>query len=161
MKAGIIIGILALIAVVYFITRKSNGNQPLIQVARQIQLGELESVMTQLRYGKLEYEFFGITSNGIDCIYFSENNGKINIEFEVMSNEQKPYVEKLTNFANENGYQIIKTTYGNQPHYPDLKEAPVYKIELNTNKKKATEVGVEIMKTVFNNNESTIFEVVP
>jgi len=161
MKVGLVIVIFAVIVIVYFILRKSNGNQPLFQVARQIQLGELESVMTQLSYGKLEYEFFGIHSNGVDCIYFSENNGKINIEFEVMSNEQKPYVEKLTSFADENGYKITKMTYGNQPLYSDLKEAPVYKIELNTNKKIATEVGIEIMKTVFHNNETTIFEVVP
>ena len=142
-------------------SRKNNGSQPQIQIAKQIQLKQLESVMTELIEGNLEYEFFGITSNGIDCIYFAESNGKINIEFEVMTNEQKPYVEKLTNFAKNNGYQISKMSYGNQPHYPELKKAPVYKIELNGNKEKATEIGVDIMKTVFRNNELTKFDVVP
>ena len=64
------------------------------------------------------------------------NNGKINIEFEVITNEQKPYVEKITNFANKNNYNLVKATYGNKPQYSDLNEAPVYKLELNTDKHK-------------------------
>ncbi|GLB53949.1 hypothetical protein NBRC110019_29900 [Neptunitalea chrysea] len=70
---------------------------------------------------KLEYDFFGITSDGIDCIYFADNNGKTNIEFEVITNGQKPYVEKISSFAKKNNYNLIKTTYGNKPHYPELK----------------------------------------
>lgn len=161
MKEGIIIGIVSIIGIVYFISKKSNPSKPFIQFAKQIQLKQLNSVMTELIEGNLEYEFFGITSNGIDCIYFVDNNGKINIEFEVMTNEQKPYVEKLTNFAKNNRYPISKMTYGNQPQYQELKEAPVYKIELNANKEKATEIGRDIMENIFGNNELTKFDVVP
>jgi hypothetical protein len=161
MKTGIIIGILVVIGIIYFISRNKNENNPIIQVAKQIQLSELESVMTQLLYGKLEYDFFGITSDGVDCIYFANNNGKINIEFEVMTNDQKPYVEKITSFANRNNYNLIKTTYGNKPHYSELKEAPVYKLELNADKHKATKIGTEIMTKIFNKNGMTKFDVVP
>jgi len=79
MKTGIIIGILVVIGIIYFISRNKNGNNPIIQVAKQIQLTELESVMTQLLDGKMEYDFFGITSDGIDCIYFADNNGKLEL----------------------------------------------------------------------------------
>ncbi len=161
MKTGIIIGILVVMGIIYLISNKNSGNNQIIQRAKQIQLNELESVMTQLLNRQLEYDFFGITSDGIDCIYFVNNNGKINIEFEVMTNEQKPYAKKITSFANKNNYNLIKTTYGNKPHYSELKEAPVYKLELNADKRKATEIGIEIMKNIFNKNETTKFDVVP
>jgi hypothetical protein len=161
MKTGIIIGILVVIGIIYFVSRNKSGNNKNIQVAKQIQLAELESVMTQLLDGKMEYDFFGITSDGIDCIYFADNNGKINIEFEVMTNDQKPYVEKITSFASKNNFNLVKTTYGNKPHYSDLKEAPVYKLELNADKYKATEIGKEMMTKIFNKNGTTKFDVVP
>ncbi|MEQ9425806.1 MAG: hypothetical protein RJQ09_15380 [Cyclobacteriaceae bacterium] len=161
MKAGIIIGILVVVGIMYFIFKNEGGNDHTVRVAKQIQLEELESVMTDLLNGKLEYDFFGITSNGIDCIYFADDGGKINIEFEVMTNEQKPYVDKITDFAKRNNYNLIKTTYGNKPHYSELKEAPVYKLELNADKSKATQIGTEIMKTIFNKNELTKLDVVP
>lgn len=161
MKTGIIIGILAVIGIIYFISKSKSGNNLNIQVAKQIQFEELESVMTQLLNGKLEYDFFGITSDGIDCIYFADNNGKINIEFEVMTNDQKFYAEKITSFAKKNNYNLIKTTYGNKPHYSELKEAPVYKLKLNADKHKATEIGIEVMKNIFNKNGMTKFDIVP
>lgn len=85
--------------------------------------------------------------------------GKIIIEFEVMTNEQKPYVEKLTNFASKNGFQILNTTYGNQPNYTGLKEALVYRNELNANQERITKVEIDILKTVFNANEMNKFDV--
>lgn len=157
----IIIGAIVLTGIIYFVQRTNNNKDPMILVAQQIQFEQLESVMTQLLEGKLEYNFFGITSDGIDCIYFVENNKKINIEFEVMTDEQKPYIEKLTEFAKIKGFHVSKTTYGNQPQYTELREAPVYKIELNCKKEEAVKIGIEIMKTVFNKNDNTRFDVVP
>lgn len=161
MKTVIIIGFLVVMGIIYFISKNKSGNNQNLKVAKQIQLNELESVMNQLLNGQLEFEFFGITSDGIDCIYFANSNGMINIEFEVMTNDQKPYVEKITSFANKNNYNLVKMTYGNKPHYSDLKEAPVYKLELNADKYKATEIGKEIMNKIFNKNGTTKFDVVP
>ncbi len=47
-------------------------DQKLISMLRaeQIKIAELKLVLTRLQKGKLEFDFFGITSNGIDCIYF-------------------------------------------------------------------------------------------
>lgn len=162
MKPGlIIIGAVIVIGIIFFISKSSGNKKPLIQVAKQIKLDQLETVMEQLKSKNLEYDFFGITSNGIDCIYFVDNNGKINIEFEVMVNEQKPYVDKIKDFAKSNGYQVIMTTYGNQPRYDDLKEAPVVKIESNLDTKSATEFGKRIMKEIFTCDDTTNFDVVP
>lgn len=159
MNTEIIVGVLVVIGIIYFVSR--NKRRKTIQVAKQIQLEELEFILTDLLNGKLEYDFFGITSNGVDCIYFADNSGKINIEFEVMTNEQKPYVEGITNFAKKNNHNLIKTTYGNKPNYSGAKEAPVYKLELNADESKATEIGVEIMKTIFNKSGMTKFDIVP
>lgn len=161
MTSGILIVIIVLITFVYFGVRKSKEKTAILSVTKQIQLNELKTVINQLSKGELEYDFFGITSDGIDCLYFVENDGKINIEFEVMTNEQKAYVEKLKNFANKNNYLVIKLTYGNKPHYPELKEAPVYRFELNTDLDVSTEIGIEIMKNIFNKNENSKFDIVP
>ena len=161
MRTELIIGIIVVILIVYFILRKNRRKNQNPQVAKQIQLEELPSVIDQLLNGELDYEFFGITSVGIDCIYFVNDNGKINIEYEVVSDDQKPYVEKITNFANKNNYKLIETTYGNKPIYSGVKEAPVYNIELNADKNKAAEVGTKIMTEIFNTNGMTKFDVVP
>ncbi len=162
MKIGLIIlGIVIVIGIVFFISKKSGNKKPIVQVARQIKIDQLELVMEHLKNKELEYDFFGITSNGIDCIYFAENNGNINIEFEVMTNEQKPYVEKIKDFAKSNGFHVVKTSYGNKPQYEDLKEAPVYKLEINADTKIATEIGKQIMTEIFGKNLSTSFDVVP
>ena len=153
----IIVGILIVTAVGFIIYKK----KPLIQITKQINLDQLESVMYQLLDKKLEYDFFGITSNGIDCIYFLENKGQINIEFEVMIEEQKPYVEKIKKFASENGHHITETTYGNKPHYTDLSEAPVYRFETYFDLKIASQTGKKIMTSIFNCNETTMFDIVP
>lgn len=160
MKTVIIIGVLTVIGIIYFVSKKKSGNKQIVHVAKQILLEDLESIMTKLLNGNLEYDFFGITSNGIDCLYFVDNNGRINIEFEVITNEQKPYVKSLVDFAEKNNYNVVKTSYGNKPRYSELVEAPVYKIELNENKTRATEIGVEIMETIFSKNGMTKFDVI-
>lgn len=157
----IVIGTVILIGVVFYISKSSGNSKPLIQIAKQIKLSQLESVLEQLENNNLEYDFFGITSNGIDCIYFVDNNGKINIEFEVMTNEQKPFIDKLKGFAKLNGFKVSMTTYGNKPMYNDLKEAPVLKIETNSSTKSANEVGKQIITEIFNRDATTLFNVVP
>jgi hypothetical protein len=162
MKIGlIVIGIVIVVGIIFFTSKSSGNKKPLIQVARQIKLDQLETVMEQLKNKNLEYDFFGITSNGIDCIYFVDNNGKINIEFEVMVNEQKPYVDKIKEFGKSNGFQVTMTSYGNKPRYDDEKEAPVVKIGSKLDTKAAAEFGKRIMKEIFNCDETTNFDVVP
>ena len=135
--------------------------KPRIKVARQIKLDQLESVMGLLKAKNLEHDFFGITSNGVDCIYFVHNKGKVDIEFEVMMEEQKSYVDAIKKFSSENGHRVIKTTHGNKPQYDDLSQAPVYRLETKDGTKTAAEIGKEIMTSIFNCNETTMFDIVP
>lgn len=96
MKIGIIVSCLTIIGIIYFIL-KDRKKTP--QFTKQIQIEKLESIITQLLDNRLEYNFFGITSNGIDCIYFVNENREINIEFKVITDEQKPYVDKIDRFS--------------------------------------------------------------
>jgi len=162
MQTGFVIGAVILIVILYFLYRQFIEKDPIFQIAQQIKLEELESIMDKLINGQLEFDLFGITSDGVDCIYFvKDNSGKINIEFEVKTSEQIQFADKIKSFSDDNGYSIIKKTYGNKPDYSELKEAPVYKIDINADKEIATKIGVKIMNEIFENNESTKFDVVP
>lgn len=154
----VILVVLVISFFVYRIKRRKSRSQ---QTTPQIQLEELPTAIDRLLNRELSYEFFGITSIGIDCLYFVNDNGLINIEYEVVSEEQKAYVEKITDFSKENNFQLIETTYGNRPIYSGVKFAPVYRIEINAEKIKATEIGTKIMTEIFNNDGMTKFDIVP
>ena len=137
-----------------------SGNSSFI--AKQITIAQLDKELELLRAGKTEeFDFFGITSNGDDCIYFVRNNDKFNIEFEAMAETQIPFIEKLKEYANSKGFRHIMTTYGNKPLYNSVKQAPVLKIETNTNISETTKIGEEIQNSIFGNNGETKYDVVP
>ena len=45
-----------------------------IQIAKRIEIRELDGPLKLLAKGKLELPFLGIISNGIDCLYFVQEN---------------------------------------------------------------------------------------
>ena len=146
--------------------QSDNANQELqnsIQIPRaeQIRVAELKSVLTRLKNRQLAYEFFGITSNGVDCIYFVPSGESYNIEFEVMSEEQKPWFDKLQEFAQRNNYKTTTATYNNKPNYQSSLPAPVLRIETNSNLDQTTEIGQTIMTKVFGNSLATTYDIVP
>jgi hypothetical protein len=132
-----------------------------VQKAEQIKISDLKSVLTRLQNKKLEFDFFGIHSNGIDCIYFMPDSNLFNIDFEAMYEEQLPWIDKLRQFAEQNGYRTQMTTYGNKPHYKTSDTAPVLRIETKSDLDQTTAIGHNIMKQVFGNNDQVIYEVVP
>jgi len=153
--------VLVVLGIGYFMSRNSKSSRTEPQRARQIKINQLESIVEQLEQGKLEYDFFGITSNGTDSIYFADPKGAMNIEFEVMAETQKEFFEKLKSFANENGFKYSQTTYGNKPQYSGTKEAPVLVLDLSADREAITEIGTRIMRSVFENSDETNYEVVP
>lgn len=157
----IIIGVAIFIGAIIFISKRWENKRLMLLAPRKIQFDQLETVIEELINKNLEYNFFGIASKGIDCIYFVDDNGKINIEFEAMVNEQIEYIDKVKEFGKSNGYQVSMITYGNKPDYDDMKEAPVVKIESGLDISSATEFGKQIMREIFNCDETTIFEIVP
>src|SRR5690606_7220509 len=139
---------------------KTEKSQGFIQRAKQIEIIQLDEELKLLEQNKTEFDFIGITSNGIDCIYFVKDNGKFQIEFEAITENQIPYIDKLKSFATLNGFETQMTTYENKPQY-DTKEAPVLKIITNSNLEKTNEIGQKIQKEIFNNQAETKYDVVP
>jgi hypothetical protein len=129
--------------------------------AEQIKIADLKSVLIRLRDRQLEFDFFGIHSNGIDCIYFMPDSNLFNIDFEAMIEEQLPWIDKLKKFAELNGFKTQMTTYGNKPHYKTSNPAPVLHIETKSSLDQIAIIGYNIMAQVFGHDEKTIYEVVP
>ena len=153
---GILSGILSLFGCGHKVESTKNFNQ----LAKQIEITELDRELNLLDRNKTDFDFIGITSNGIDCIYFVKENDKFQIEFEAMTRDQIPYIDKLKSFANQNAYETQMTTYGNKPQYNAL-EAPVLKILTNSNLEKTAEIAREIQTTIFKNRSETKYDVVP
>lgn len=153
---GILSGIFSLLGC----GNKTDTSESFILRAKQIEITQLSGALTLLEQNKTEFDFIGITSNGIDCIYFVKDNGKFQIEFEAITENQIPYMDKLKTFANQNGYEIQMSTYGNKSQYNAL-EAPVLKILTHSNLEKTAQVGQIIQKEIFNNKAETKYDVVP
>ena len=160
MKSILIMGILSGILSLFGCSNKGDKSFSFIQRAKQIEITELSNELKLLEQNKTEYEFIGITSNGIDCIYFMKDNDKFQIEFEAMIENQIPFIEKLKTFASQNEYETQMTTYGNKPRYNST-EAPVLRILTNSNLEETAEIGQKIQKDVFNNQADTKYDVVP
>ena len=130
-------------------------------MADRIKINGLQKALIKLQSGKTEFQFIGITSNGIDCIYFIYENGKFNIEFEAMVEEQIPYIDKLKSFATSNNFKSVMTTYNNKPKYKSDKFASVLRIETNSTLDEITRLGERIQSEIFINTNETVYEVVP
>lgn len=116
------------------LTQKLNAQkrekQPTMYSAEQIKIDGLKGALTKLQNGKTENQFIGITSNGVDCIFFVYENGKFNLEFKAMGEDQLPFIDKLKEFANSSNFKSLMT-YNNKPNYKSDKPAPVLRIETN------------------------------
>ena len=160
MKSIIRMGILSGVLSLFSCENKTEKSENFIQRAKLIQITQLDEELKLLEQNKTEFDFIGITSNGIDCIYFVKDNDKFQIEFEAMTEQQIPYIDKLKTFATQNGFEVQMTTYGNKPKY-NAEEATVLKIVTNSNLKNTAEIGNKIQKEIFGNKTETKFEVVP
>ena len=130
-------------------------------IAKQINISELKSELELLEQGKTQFDFIGITSNGIDCIYFVKENKKYSIEFEAMDEKQLEMIPKLENFARKNKFDVKHLDYGNKPNYSSNNFAPVLRIITNADLDEIFEIGKAIQKEIFMNNASTTYDVVP
>ena len=137
------------------------NNQQIILKADRIKIDSLKTELLKLEKGLTNFKFIGITSNGIDCIYFVFENGKFNLEFEAMTLEQIPYIDKLREFATLNHFKSTMKTYNNKPHYTSDKYAPVLRIESNSSIDEIVEIGRKIQIEIFKNYKETIYDVVP
>ena len=141
---------------------QNDGINSNIPVAARITIDKLPDVLRNVQAGNTDYDFIGICSNGVDCIYFVPENGKFHIDFEAISKEQLPYLDSLKLFAKEHGYPTVETTYNNSPvDYGHLKYAPVLSLKVNADIDSIVKVGKQIEQTIFRNIDRTIYEIVP
>ncbi|WP_156896965.1 hypothetical protein [Ferrimonas kyonanensis] len=122
---------------------------------------DTKPVLKKLSLGQMPYEFFGLTSNGVDCVYFVFENGIYSLEFEVMVEPQKHVAEKFKEWASINGLHVSQTTYGNQPQYTSTSTAPVYRVILGGNLEETYRFGLSFYHFAFGYEESKLFELVP
>jgi hypothetical protein len=134
---------------------------PTIQMARKIKINQLKGELTRLKNHETEYDFIGITSNGVDCLYFVSDGDNFNLEFEAMISDQKPFIDKLREWADSNHFKSAMTTYNNQPKYQSDQPAPVIHIETNASLEVVVKLGSRIEKEIFGNSETAVYEVVP
>ena len=140
---------------------KINTNKQITQMAEQIKITGLQKALEKLKNRQTEFDFIGITSNGVDCIYFVQENDKFNLEFEAMTSEQLPYLNKLKDFAVSNNYKTELTTYNNKPNYKSDSPAPVIRIETNLPLQEMAKFGEKVQSEIFKNNQETIYDIVP
>ncbi|WP_146185939.1 hypothetical protein [Flavobacterium album] len=159
MKSIIRMGILSGFLSLFGCTNNASLTDSSIR-AKQIVITELNGQLKLLDQHKTEFDLIGITSNGIDCIYFVKDSNKFQIEFEAMGNDQIQFIDKLKAFASQNGYATQMKTYGNKPQY-DAPEAPVLKILTNSDIEETAVIAQKIQRDVFGNNEETKYDVVP
>lgn len=129
--------------------------------ASQITMAELSTELTKLKEGMREFDFFGIVADGVDCLYFVSEGDIFHIEFEAMEEDQIPYIARLKEFAVSNGYSSSMTTYGNTPNYDSTEDAPVIRIETNSDVETTVEIAKKIQNTIFHNTDDTEYGVVP
>ena len=141
--------------------KNNSNNQEILTMSKRIKISELKNTLLQLQGGHTEYNFIGITSNGIDCIYFVYENGKFNLEFEAMIEEQKPFIDKIKEYAALNSYKFLMTTYNNRPEYKSTSPAPVVRLETNSTIDQINQMGIDIQSKVFKNSTETVYEIVP
>ena len=133
---------------------------PTVQMASKIKINRLEEELMRLKNHQTEFDFIGITSNGVDCLYFMPDGEKLNLDFEAILPDQIPYIDKLKKWADSNRFKSTMTTYNNQPKYRSDQPAPVIHIEINSSIEMAAKLGRRIEK-IFGNSGEKVYEIVP
>lgn len=143
-------------------TDKDMADIPTVQYAEQITIDKLPEVLERLKNGQSDYDFLGICSRPEACIYFMQDGGKFYIDYEAIALEQRPYLERIRKYASKQGFRVVETTYGNTPiDYDDMAQAPVLSLRIDTDIDSIAVVGKKLMHDIFQNNDSTLYDVVP
>lgn len=133
-----------------------------VQYAEQITIDKLPSVLQRLKDGQMEYDFFGICSSPVACIYFMQEDGKFYIDYEAIGADQLPYLDQIRQYAVEQGYRVFDTTYGNTPiDFDNPAQAPVISLRIDADIDSIAKVGKQLMRTVFHNTDTTPYHIVP
>ncbi|MFV0467374.1 MAG: hypothetical protein ACK5MK_00440 [Dysgonomonas sp.] len=128
---------------------------------RRITLDKLESELDKLAQAEEDTLFIGIIAKGYDCLYFVKIENVLSIEYEVMMEDQLPYLEKLHKYAIEKDYKFLFTTHHNKPNYETSDEAIVLRIEPeNASVAEIASIGTIIQKNIFLNENDVVFDII-
>ncbi len=143
-------------------TNKDMADITTVQYAEHITIDKLPEVLERLKNGQSDYDFLGICSRPEACIYFMQEGGKFYIDYEAIAREQRPYLERIREYASKQGFRVVETTYGNTPiDYDGMAQAPVLSLRIDTDIDSIAVVGRKLMNDIFQNNDSTLYDVVP
>ncbi len=137
------------------------GGKDRAEAIEHIKIESLTDELNDVFKGKDVFDYIGITSNGIDCLYFPNKQGKFSIEFEVLSDEQKPFVKQLKDFATARGIATSMTTYTHKKYYNSTEKYNVIRIEANTDIENISALATAIESKIFHNDSHTVYDVVP
>ena len=129
-------------------------------IAKKIKIDGLKSELQKLKHGKIEHNIVGITSNAVDCIYFTCENEQFNIEFEAMKDEQMPFLAKFKNYADAKNIETQIISYNNKSQDKSGKLPPVLRILTKANIDEIVEIARDMQRDVFGNNAETLYEIV-
>lgn len=137
-------------------TAESNEN-----IIKSTELNKIKKALTKLQIGSSKFNPIGATSDGLDCIWFTCESNKFNIEFEAITEYQKQFLDKLKDFANSKNFKYIMTTYNNKPKFESTSPAPVIRIETNSTIDEIIKIWTNIQVEVFCNKSEIVYDIVP
>ena len=149
--------ILMIVGVLLFFNQKKTNK--INKKLKEFTFLDFDLFFNKLLNHKLESHYVGIASNNTNCIYFDAVENKINFEYEVKEQSQINFAKKLVQFATNNNFEIVKTSYGNKTNY-DKNDAVVYQIISNLDANKAEEISKELFTTIFNCDTNTKFNII-
>lgn len=123
-------------------------------------LDEVVHLLEKLSYHEFGEDYVGMYSNKFDNLYFTLDDGKINLEYEIIWQEQAEYGMKITALMKALGYEVVEKTYGNSPEYDGLDEAPVLRFESKATYQEMAKIATDIMIEVFGHTLDSQFEVI-
>lgn len=126
-----------------------------------VKIDDLKTILMRVEAGETDWDFIGIISSGVDCLYFVPRAGRYNLEFEAIMSDQVPYIDKLEAFCRGNNVKFVADTYGNKPHYPSNEPAPVIRMQFNAPMGSIINIAKQIQREIFNNNDDTVYEIIP
>lgn len=122
---------------------------------------EIEPYIEHLIQGRYKDNFFGITSNGADCIYVVLKRKHLHIEYEILDEDQLNYIPALHDFAESKSLELIKTSFQNTLENSNIKNAPVYVLRLEIIPTLTAKIIGEMMAVVFRNKPNLKYQIVP
>jgi hypothetical protein len=130
-------------------------------LTEQIKMADLKIWLKKLQDKTTKWDYFGITSNKVDCIYFIKAEDTFVIDYEIMNEEQKPYLQKMKEFGEKNKYEVVIATNNNTPNYESDAPAPLLRLKTHTSLEKTAEIASMIESSIFNNTSETVYTIIP